>query len=99
MEKIKFSKNNINKKDIREVEKILKSGWLTHGKYSNHFEKEFSKFTKSKSSIITNEHPNVRLILYVLKILFVRLHKQEEGMIITRRSPYFLEGESLIALL
>ena len=48
MEKIKFSKNNINKKDIREVEKILKSGWLTHGKYSNYFEKEFSRFTGSK---------------------------------------------------
>ena len=55
MEKIKFSKNNINKKDIREVEKILKSGWLTHGKYSNYFEKEFSRFTGSKySSLVSN---------------------------------------------
>ena len=53
--KIKFSKNNINKKDIREVEKILKSGWLTHGKYSNYFEKEFSRFTGSTySSLVSN---------------------------------------------
>ena len=51
MEKIKFSKNNINKKDIREVEKILKSGWLTHGKYTTLFENEFRKFTNSKYAV------------------------------------------------
>jgi len=55
MEKIKFSKNNINRNDIKEVEKILKSGWLTHGKYSNYFESEFSRFTDSKySSLVSN---------------------------------------------
>ena len=55
MEKIKFSKNNINRKDIKEVEKILKSGWLTHNKYSNYFESEFSRCTDSKySSLVSN---------------------------------------------
>ena len=45
---IKFSKANIDKKIIAEVNHVLKSGWLTHGKYSNNFEEEFKKFTKSK---------------------------------------------------
>ncbi len=55
MEEIKFSKNNIQKQDIKEVEKIFKSGWLTHGKYSKYFEDEFSRFTKAKySSLVSN---------------------------------------------
>ena len=48
---IKFSKNNININDINVVNKILKSGWLTHGKYTNLFENELSKFTRAKYSI------------------------------------------------
>ena len=55
MQEIKFSKNNIKKKDLSEVQKILKSGWLTHGKYSNLFERDFSKFTKSKyATLVSN---------------------------------------------
>ncbi len=48
---IPFSKKNILDKDLKVVNKILKSGWLTHGKYTEKFEKEFSKFTKSKFAI------------------------------------------------
>ena len=48
---IKFSKPNIKKKDLSTVVKVLKSGWLTHGKYTSLFEKEFSEFTKSRYSI------------------------------------------------
>ena len=52
---IKFSKNNILPKDIKEVSKILKSGWLTHGYYTKEFEKEFSKFTGAKySNLVSN---------------------------------------------
>ena len=45
---IKFSQANIDKKIIAEVNHVLKSGWLTHGKYSNNFEEELKKFTESK---------------------------------------------------
>ena len=51
MKSIKFSKLNISKKDIATVSKIIKSGWLTHGKYTELFEKEIQKFTKSKYAI------------------------------------------------
>ncbi len=51
MKSIKFSKLNISKKDITTVSKIIKSGWLTHGKYTELFEKEIKKFTKSKYAI------------------------------------------------
>lgn len=48
---IKFSIPNIRSDDIKTVSKIIKSGWLTHGKYTTLFEKEFKKFTKSKYAI------------------------------------------------
>ena len=51
MKKIKFSKPNISKSDLIIVGKILKSGWLTHGKYTQKFENEFKKFTKSKYAV------------------------------------------------
>ena len=48
---IKFSIPNIQSRDIKIVSKIIRSGWLTHGKYTSFFEKEFKKFTKSKYAI------------------------------------------------
>mgnify|MGYP001414311342 CR=1 FL=1 len=51
MKNIRFSKPNISNKDIKTVEKVIKSGWLTHGKYTSLFENEFKKFTKSKFAI------------------------------------------------
>ena len=51
MKEIKFSIPNISKKDINLVGKIIKSGWLTHGKYTALFEEEVKKFTKAKFAI------------------------------------------------
>ena len=48
MKNIKFSKHNINETGLNLVKKVIKSGWLTHGKFTTLFEKKFSKFTKSK---------------------------------------------------
>ena len=48
---ISFSKINITRNDLTNVKKILKSGWLTHGKFNSLFEKEFIKFTKAKYAI------------------------------------------------
>ena len=48
---IKFSSPNISLSDTKLVTQILKSGWLTHGPYTQKFENEFKKFTKSKYAI------------------------------------------------
>ena len=40
-----------SKSVIETVSKIIRSGWLTHGKYTTFFEKEFKKFTNSKYAI------------------------------------------------
>jgi dTDP-4-amino-4,6-dideoxygalactose transaminase len=51
MKNIKFSKTNIVDKDIKLVGKIIKSGWLTHGKFTANFENQFKKYTNSKYAI------------------------------------------------
>jgi perosamine synthetase len=51
MKPVPFSKKNITDKDIKIVNKILKSGWLTHGKNTAKFENEFKKYTKSKYAV------------------------------------------------
>ena len=51
MKQIKFSKLNINNNDLGLVKKIIKSGWLTHGKYTSLFEENFKKFTNSKYAV------------------------------------------------
>ena len=48
MKQIKFSKPNIFDRDLKLVTKVIKSGWLTHGKYTSLFENEIKKFTKAK---------------------------------------------------
>ncbi len=51
MNKISFNKKIFNPKIFQTVENVLKSGWLTHGKYTSLFEKEFSKYVKSKYAV------------------------------------------------
>jgi len=46
---IKFSIPNIFNNDLNLVKKIIKSGWLAHGKYTKLFEDEIKKFTGSKN--------------------------------------------------
>ena len=45
---IKFSRSNINKKLITDVSNVIRSGWLTHGKFTEKFENEIKKLTGAK---------------------------------------------------
>ena len=51
MKIIGFNKKNFNQSIFKNVEEVLKSGWLTHGKYTSLFEREFSKYVNSKYAI------------------------------------------------
>lgn len=48
MKQIKFSKANIFLDELKLVNDVIKSGWLTHGKYTTLFEDEIKNFTKAK---------------------------------------------------
>lgn len=48
---IKFSKHNISETDIKNCESVIRSGWLTHGKYTSLFENKFCNFTSAKYAV------------------------------------------------
>lgn len=52
--KIPFCKPSIGKKEIKAVERILRSGWLAAGKETEAFEKEFANYTGIRYAIFTN---------------------------------------------
>ena len=45
---IPYSRQTITNKDIKEVNKVLKSDFITQGPINKKFENEISKFVKSK---------------------------------------------------
>jgi len=49
-----FSKQNINRRDIGAVVKVLKSNFLTQGPKVLEFEQKISKYVKSKYTITSN---------------------------------------------
>ena len=51
MKQINIFNLNIEKSHIKDVENVIKSGWLTHGKYTELFENKFKDLTKSKFAI------------------------------------------------
>ena len=51
---IPFSKPSIGKQEIKEVIKVLKSGWLTTGPKTKELEEKFSKYIGTKKAIAVN---------------------------------------------
>ena len=48
---IKFSGSDITSSDLKDLNKVIKSGWLAHGEKTEVFELKFSEYTNSKYSI------------------------------------------------
>ena len=57
--KVPFSKPSISKAEEKEVLKVMRSGWLTTGKYTLKFEKEFSDFTNFLNPSISEDRKSV----------------------------------------
>ena len=53
--KVPFSKPSISKAEEKEVLKVMRSGWLTTGKYTLKFEKEFSDFMNFINPSVSDE--------------------------------------------
>lgn len=49
--KIPFCKAEVGREEIKAVKKVLKSGWLTTGKETAEFEKEFAEYVGSKYAV------------------------------------------------
>ena len=64
--KIPFARPIISNTEISSVNKVLKSGILTHGPYSKKFEKEFSNFTGIKNILAISSCTSALLTSYFL---------------------------------
>lgn len=51
---IPLTRANITKKEIDAVCRVMKSGWLTMGKETEYFEKEFAEYVNSKYAVSLN---------------------------------------------
>ena len=74
--------NNIYKlKFLKEVKKIINSGFYISNKYTYKFENEFSKFNKSKYSVaVSNGFDAIKLSICALIILY-RFKKDDEVIV------------------
>ncbi|OGM98200.1 MAG: hypothetical protein A2735_00635 [Candidatus Yanofskybacteria bacterium RIFCSPHIGHO2_01_FULL_41_21] len=52
--KIQFLSPNLNKKDIQEAVKVLKSGWITYGPVTEKFEEIFAGYVGSKKAVFNS---------------------------------------------
>jgi perosamine synthetase len=52
--KIPLSKISLTQNEIKEIEKTLNSGWITHGPVTEQFEKEFAEYIGSKLAVAVN---------------------------------------------
>ena len=69
MRKINFSPPDITKKEIKEVVKTLKSGWITTGPKTKEFEKKIAQYCKTEKAIVLNSATaGLELILKFLGI-------------------------------
>ena len=51
---IPYGRQNIVKDDLRKINKVLKSKWLTQGPNVPKFEKQIAKFVGAKYAVSTN---------------------------------------------
>lgn len=51
---IVFGKPEITEKDIKSVEKVLRSGWLGRGPMAEEFENKFAQYQNKKYAVATN---------------------------------------------
>jgi len=69
MKPINFSNVDIVESDIKRVNEVLRSGWLTHGKYAELFDQEFKNYTKSNfSTTVSSCTAGLHLIFLALGI-------------------------------
>ncbi|MBJ8349329.1 DegT/DnrJ/EryC1/StrS family aminotransferase [Streptococcus zalophi] len=66
---IPFSPPDISDKEIKAVEEVLKSGWITTGPRTKEFENKLSQFTKTNKTVCLNSATaGLELVLRLLNI-------------------------------
>ena len=94
---IPYNKQNINSLDIKAINKVIKSKFLTQGPKNDVFCNEIKKFTKSKYAVVLNSATSAlhvaclslnlkKMIIYGLHLIHLFLPQHQE----------FIVGQKLI---
>ncbi|MFH0906924.1 MAG: DegT/DnrJ/EryC1/StrS family aminotransferase [bacterium] len=65
--KIPLAKSCLDKKELKAVEQVLNSGWLTHGPKNHEFEEMFAKYVGTKYAVSMNSCASA--LFAVIKVL------------------------------
>lgn len=64
-----FCRPSINKEDVKAVDEVLLSGWITTGKWNNEFEKQLCEYTGAKYGVaLTSATAGMHILLKALNI-------------------------------
>ena len=74
---IPISKPSMGEEEIRNVTEVLRSGWLTEGRFTENFENLFAEMTGSKYAVATN---NGTSALHIL-VLFLGIGKGDKVIV------------------
>ena len=91
--KVSFSRPSISKEEERSVLKVLRSGWLTTGKYALEFEKNFSEFMNKNPSMLDKRK---EFGLSCEPVVSLAVNSNTSGMILAMEACGVTKGTAVI---
>ena len=91
--KVPFSRPSISKAEENAVLEVLRSGWLTTGKYALQFEQDFSAFMNRDSEILANRKSEN---LESGEVISLAVNSNTSGMILAMEACGVGPGTSVI---
>lgn len=91
--KVSFSRPSISKEEERSVLKVLRSGWLTTGKYALEFEKNFSAFMNKNPSMFQKRK---EFGLSCEPVISLAVNSNTSGMILAMEACGVTKGTAVI---
>ncbi len=91
--KVSFSRPSISKDEERSVLKVLRSGWLTTGKYALEFEKNFSEFMNKNPAMLDKRK---EFGLSCEPVVSLAVNSNTSGMILAMEACGVTKGTAII---
>ena len=91
--KVPFHRASISKKEEDAVLDVLRSGWLTTGRYALEFEKKFSKAVSDTKEM---SHNRSSMKLEIGDIISLAVNSNTSGMILAMEACGVKEGTAVI---
>ena len=91
--KVSFSRPSIDSEEEKAVLDVLRSGWLTTGKYALEFEKNFSEYMNRDSSMLQERK---KIGLSIEPVISLAVNSNTSGMILAMEACGVKSGTAVI---